>query len=260
MIDYRGKTVLILGGTRPVGLASALAFGGLGARCVLTVPRGDAGADEVREQFRAAGALPPLLVPIRGTLSEDCPALLKELQLRGLCPEALVGIGPEGGAVRDPGEWSERAVVQRVRSDGWPIYEYALRLREACGRYPRYVVAVSQDSPEHYSSGADLGVASAAVLEALCRCLTHRLRGEDIRINVLRIRAVPASDEEFLHFARRLGQSDTFVEPEEAAGVVLALCSGLLDGVRGQVIVADRGATFRDDLCSVYQRRQALGL
>ncbi len=258
MIDYRGKSVLIVGGTSPVGLAAALAFGGRGARCVLADPGGGAGTDEVREQFRATGALPPLVVPTGGALSDDCPALLGELQRRGLCPEALVTVSPEGGLVHDLSEWTERGLVQSIRSGGWPTYEYLLRMREACGRYPRYAVAVCPDSPDHYASGSDLRAASAAVLEALCRCLTYRLRGEDIRVNVLRVRA--AAGREFAAFAGRLGYGDTFVEPEEAAGTVLALCSGLLDGVRGQVIVVDRGATFLDDLCRLYQRRTALGL
>jgi NAD(P)-dependent dehydrogenase (short-subunit alcohol dehydrogenase family) len=257
MIDYRGKAVLIVGGTHPVGLATALAFGGLGAQCILTDPGDGPGADAVRERFRAAAALPPLLVPSSGTLSDDCPALLRELQRRGLSPEALVSVSPEGGLVHDLSEWSERAVVQSVRSGGWPTYEYLLRMREACGRYPRYAVAVSCDSPDHYSSGFDLGAAFGAVLEALCRCLTYRLRHEDVRINILRVRAAPA---EVLPFAERLGYGDTFVDPEEAGGVVQALCSGMLDGVRGQVIAVDRGATFFDDLCWVYQRRKPLGL
>jgi NAD(P)-dependent dehydrogenase (short-subunit alcohol dehydrogenase family) len=190
-------------------------------------------------------------------LSDDCPALLRELTGRGLSPEAFVSVGPEGGVVHDLSGWTERAFVQSVRSGGWPTFEYLLRMREACGRYPRYVVAVSPDSPDHYSSGFDLRAASAAVLEALCRCLTYRLRGEDVRVNVLRTRTAPA---DVVPFAGRLGYGDTFVEPEEVAGTVLALCSGLLDGVRGQVIVVDRGAAFRDDLGWLYQRRKTLGL
>jgi NAD(P)-dependent dehydrogenase (short-subunit alcohol dehydrogenase family) len=257
MIDYRGKSVLFVGGTNHIGLATALAFGRHGARCVLTDPGGGAGADEVREQFRAAGALPPLLVPTRGTLSDDCPALLDELQKHGLAPEALVSVNPESELVHDLSGWNERAVVQAVRAGGWPLYEYLLRMCEVCGRYPRYVVAVSCDHPDHYSSGCDLRIASAAVLEVLCRSLTYRLRHEDIRINVLRIRAAPP---EVVRFADRLGYGDTFVEAEEVAGVVQALCSGLLDGVRGQVIAVDRGATFFDDMCRLYQQRHALGL
>jgi enoyl-[acyl-carrier-protein] reductase (NADH) len=34
------------------------------------------------------------------------------------------------------------------------------------------------------------------------------------------------------------------MEPEEIAGVILALCSGLLDGVNGQVLTVDRGLAF----------------
>jgi NAD(P)-dependent dehydrogenase (short-subunit alcohol dehydrogenase family) len=257
MMDYRSKSVLVVGGTHPLGLATALAFGRRGARCVLTDPGGGAAADDVRQQFQHAEALPPLLVPTDGALSDDCAALLGELQRHGLTPEALVSVSPEGGLVHDLGGWTERAVVQAVRAGGWPTYEYVLRLREACGRCPRYVVAVSPDNTAHYASGFDCRAASAAVLEVLCRFLSYHLRHEDVRINVLRIRTAPA---EVVAFADRLGYGDTFVDPEEVAGVVQAMCSGLLDGVRGQVIAVDRGATFFDDLCRLYQLRQALDL
>ncbi len=258
MIDYRGKCVLIVGGTCPIGLATALAFGGRGACCVLGDPEDGPTADEVREQFRAAGALPPLLVPTGGTPSDGGAALFRKLKRHDLSPEAFVSVLPDGGLVHDLAQWSERAAVQSIRSVGWPTCEYLLRLREACGRYPRYVVAVSPDNPDDYSSGFDLRRSSAAMLEVLCRSLTYRLRGEDVRTNVLRVRT--AAGREFAAFAGRLGFGDTFVEPDEVAGTVLALCSGLLDGVRGQVITVDRGGTFIDDLSWLYQHRARLGL
>lgn len=266
MIDYHGKSVLVAGGTHGVGLATALAFGRCGAHCILTQDR-QRTADEAREQFRAAAAPEPLLIPSGGgTPADNCAALLREIEGRGVFPEAFVSATTGAGVIAGLSGWTERAVVQGVRAGGWPIYEYLLRMREACGRYPRYVVALSSDSPDHYSAGCDLLAASAAVLETLCRYLTYHLRHEDVHINVLRIRAArteafqSAFGGDFEPFARRLGQGETGVEPEEVGSTVLALCSGLLDGVRGQVITVDRGATFFDDLSWLYQRRPALGL
>ena len=34
------------------------------------------------------------------------------------------------------------------------------------------------------------------------------------------------------------------VTPDEVANVILALCSGLMDGVNGQIVMADRGTSF----------------
>src|SRR5579859_4505339 len=90
MIDYRGKSVLITGGTRGIGLATALAFGRCGAHCTLTYRWGSADEDEVREQFRVAAAPEPLLVQADVAQADDCRALLRELHARGLSPEAFI--------------------------------------------------------------------------------------------------------------------------------------------------------------------------
>jgi NAD(P)-dependent dehydrogenase (short-subunit alcohol dehydrogenase family) len=266
MIDYGGKSVLLTGGTRGIGLATALAFGRCGAHCTLTYRWGSADEDELREQFRAAGAPEPLLVQADVSRPDDCLALLRELRGRGLSPEAFISNATGAVVVHELADLTERAVLQSVRYGGWPTYEYLLRMREVFGRYPRYVVAMSSDGPDRYSTGYDLVAASKSVLETLCRYLTYRLRHEDVRINVLRSRAVRTDafestfGRELVPFARRLGYGECFVEPEEVGRAALCLCSGLLDGVRGQVITVDRGATFFDDLCWVYQHRAALDL
>ena len=48
------------------------------------------------------------------------------------------------------------------------------------------------------------------------------------------------------------------VRPEEVADTILALCSGLMDGVSGQVLMVDRGGTFRDDLMRMFNERESL--
>ena len=266
MIDYRGKSVLITGGTRGIGLATALAFSRCGAHCTLTYRWGSADEDEVREQFRAEAAPEPLLIQADVAQADDCRTLLRELHWRGLNPEVFISNATGAVVVHELADLSERALLQSIRYGGWPTYEYLLRMREIFGRFPRYVVAMSSDGPVRYSVGYDLAAASKAVLETLCRYLTYRLRHEDIRINILRSRGVRTDafeatfGGELVPFARRLGYGDCLVEPEEVGRVALALCSGLLDGVRGQVITVDRGITFFDGLSWIYQQRETLGL
>ena len=49
--DYRGKAVLVLGGTSGIGLATALAVGKQGAACTLTYRFGSADEREGRARF-----------------------------------------------------------------------------------------------------------------------------------------------------------------------------------------------------------------
>jgi NAD(P)-dependent dehydrogenase (short-subunit alcohol dehydrogenase family) len=266
LIDYQGKAVLITGGTCGIGLATALAFGRCGAQCVLTYRWGSADENELLEQFRAAGAPLPLLIQADVSQAEDCRALLRELKERNLVPEAFISNATGAMVVHELADLTERAVLQSVRYGGWPTYEYLLRMHETFGCWPRYVVAMSSDGPDRYTYGYDLVAASKSVLETLCRYLTHRLLNEDVRINVLRSRAVRTEafeatfGQQLVPLAKRFGYEACFVEPEDVGRAALALCSGMMDGVRGQVIMVDRGGAFLDDLCWMYQRRETLGL
>jgi enoyl-[acyl-carrier-protein] reductase (NADH) len=63
--------------------------------------------------------------------------------------------------------------------------------------------------------------------------------------------------EEFVSFAEQFKLRGQFVNRDDVANTIVALCSGLLDGVRGQVITVDRGAAFFDNLMRLYQERDA---
>src|SRR2546426_119787 len=85
-------------------------------------------------------------------------------------------------------------------------------------------------------------------------------------VNVVRARLVRTESlratfgAEFEPFAERFNMERQFIPAEEVANTVLALCSGLLDGVSGQVIMVDRGTTFFDNLMRLYNERDALRL
>jgi NAD(P)-dependent dehydrogenase (short-subunit alcohol dehydrogenase family) len=60
--DYKGRVVLITGGTKGIGLACGLAFGRLGAHVWLTHRWGSADEDAIRAEFARAGAPEPRIV------------------------------------------------------------------------------------------------------------------------------------------------------------------------------------------------------
>ena len=117
-----------------------------------------------------------------------------------------------------------------------------------------------------YACGYDFMAASKAVMETLCRYMNYRLRDHDVRVNVVRTRNVrtlayrDTFGKEFDDFTQRFSRDEHFLQPGDVADVILALCSGLMDGVSGQILTVDRGITFFDNIVRLYLERERLGL
>ena len=108
--------------------------------------------------------------------------------------------------------------------------------------------------------------ASKAVMETFCRYLTSDLLDEDIRINVLRANHVETESleatfgPEFGPFCKKWYAEGFFIQPREVAEAALALASGLMDGIRGQVLLLDRGFGFSDNVVRLFTERERYGL
>jgi enoyl-[acyl-carrier-protein] reductase (NADH) len=92
------------------------------------------------------------------------------------------------------------------------------------------------------------GVAKAA-LETLSRYLALHLRPEGVRVNVLRPGLVDTASAratfgDAIVDSARSGEVDIAIPPRDVARACLALCSGLMDSVTGQVITVDEGASL----------------
>jgi enoyl-[acyl-carrier-protein] reductase (NADH) len=103
-------------------------------------------------------------------------------------------------------------------------------------------------------------------METLCRYMSYRLSEKDVRINVVRSRLVRTESlratfgRDFELFAEKFNMKRQFISCEEVAGSILALCSGLLDGMTGQVLMVDRGTSFFDNLMRIYAERDNINL
>jgi NAD(P)-dependent dehydrogenase (short-subunit alcohol dehydrogenase family) len=264
--DFRGKAVLVTGGTQGLGLATALAFAERGAECWVTYRWGSADEDEVRGAFAALGSTPPHIVQADAALDADTDALLVEMQRHHDAVEVFISNVTAAPVVNDIGDYSARALLKSIEYSAWPMVEYTRRIRRAFGRYPRYVVGISSTGTESFAVGYDFVAAAKAVMETLCRYLNYRLYDEDIRINILRTRSVQTAafrshfGPDFEAFARRYTRDNHFIAAQEVANAAVALCSGLLDGVRGQVLTVDRGTSFFDNFMRLYDDRERLGL
>lgn len=219
--DLRGKSALFVAVRPPLAEAIDEAFARHGAACV----RCD---------------------------TADVEAALESLRGEGRTLEVLVIDGSSPApAVASLDDYGAEALTHAVTAGAWPVFACLQRVRGVLGRFPRYAVALSSTAPNRFAGGADFCAASEAVLETLCRYVNERLSAEDFRMNVLRHRLRPEPETR--------GAGDLFATPQEVAGAALALCSGLLDSMRGQVLTVDRGASFSDNVFRRFEAHAALG-
>ena len=261
-INFAGKTVLVTGGTKGLGLATGRAFGRFGARCVLTHRWGSADEDAIRAMFGADGSPPPSIVLADVASDADTDALLRFIHEDLACERVDVFVSNVAFAqiVRSLEDLEKRSFHKSLDYSAWPLVEYPRRICQVFGGYPRYIVGISSHGPDMYLEGYDFAAIAKASMETLCRYLAHRLHPYGTNVNIIRpgvlrtdsLRATfgPGVDRLLDQYARLQPQ----ITAEEVGDSIVALCSGLMDGVSGEVISVDRGARFSDtvlraDIC-----------
>ncbi|MFG1691276.1 SDR family oxidoreductase [Gemmatimonadota bacterium] len=265
--DFNGKAVLVTGGTKGLGLAIGLAFGRLGALVYLTNKWDSADEAQIVRQFSEAGApLEPMIVQADAAEAEDTREVVDLIRQRHDRVEVFVSNVSFAQVTRGIEEYRKRALFTSLGYSAWPLVGYLQEIKRALGTYPRYVLGTSCDGPETYYPGYDYVAASKTVMEVLCRYIATELLDQDTRINILRSRPVSTESlratfgEEFEPFLKKYHGDDYFILAEEVADATVALCSGLMDAVSGQVLLLDRGVAFSDNLMRLFEERCEKGL
>jgi len=260
-IDLSGKNVLITGGTQGIGKATALQFAQAGAKVYLTYKWGSADARELISEFEELGAVLPEVIEADVSVDEDTEKLMATLRQSAVSIDVFisnVGFAPQINTLDD---YKKRSLFKTFEYSSWPIIEYTKKIKDAFGAYPRHIVGISSDGPDHYYRGYDYVSAAKALLEHFSKYLSMHLLPEGSRVNIMRFGNVKTPSfsaifgEEFFAYARENGVTDElFLTPEECGKAVIALCSGLMDAINGQIIAVDYGLPFMDNLMMRYIR------
>jgi NAD(P)-dependent dehydrogenase (short-subunit alcohol dehydrogenase family) len=258
-IDNTGKSVLITGGTRGIGRAIGLQFAKTGASVYLTYRWGSADPAELQAEFIKAGGRPPMLIEADVSLPEDTEKLLARIAQTEKSVDIFVSNASIALRTMSLDDYKKSSLFKTIEYSSWPIVEYTKKIKKTFGAYPRYVLGISSDGPDHFYQGYDFVAASKALLEVFARNLSMHLFSEGSRVNVLRFGAVETDafnavfGNEFFEYVKAQGvREDMILTTEECGKAAVALCSGLLDGINGQVITVDYGMSLRSNLIMQY--------
>lgn len=242
----QNKSVLITGGTRGIGKAIGLEFARVGAQVFLTHRWGSADENELADEFLTAGLAAPRIIESDVSDAEATRALMAAIRAEVGTLDIVVSNVAFAKVVHDLGDLKRRALELSLSYSAWPIVDLVQASHEVIGLFPRYIIGISSAGGEVYHEGYDLAGASKAVLETLCRYLALRLKEHGVRVNAIRpgffdTASARATFGDDVWDRLKREAPEVFLDPRVVGQVCVALCSGLMDAVTGQVITVDEG-------------------
>lgn len=259
-MNYAGKTVLIAGGTRGIGLASAVEFAKQGASVWITHYWGSTSETEIYEYFEKNGVTTkPHIFRANITQTEDTTALLTEIRKHTERIDAFICCAGMLKRIESMEDYSKRAFLKTMEYMAWPMIDYTLLMKEIFGSYPKYIVGMTTYSTIAFNNNYDFAAAAKASVEVLVRYMAVRLASENVRINMLRppmvdTQALSVFGDQHVQKMKALMPVGMQMRPEEVGRAVYGLCSGYLDTINGQIINLDNGATFIDNTPGLIER------
>lgn len=254
--DMRGQVALVTGGTRGIGLAIALALARCGAQAVLTHRWGSDDPGHVRAAFTAEGLPAPEIFEADAGDAGGTERLMAHIGDRFGRLDIFVSNACAAARSEGLASLRKRDLANVLQRSAWPLIAYGEAAQARFGCVPRVTIAVSSDGASHFYPGYDYVAAAKAVLEALVGAQAHPILTGGGRIFGLSTRQVDTRS------MRRVFTADTVdlvlgdfghfaLDAREMGDAAVELCSGRLDGLHGQVLLIDKGASFIDNTISI---------
>lgn len=245
----KNTSVLIMGGTRGLGKALGIEFARVGAKVFLTHRWGSVDQNELLANFKQVSDIPPEIIEADAGDHDAIVALMEKVKKN--CKELNVIIHSVAFSkvVHKMEDLKRQSLELSLKYSSWPLVDLLQTSKSVLGKYPSYAIAVSSDGAEQCHPKYEMVGCSKAVLETLCRYLAIRLKDEGVKVNAIRpglmdtesLRAVFGET-----FVKNINQKDAslFLDPHKVAKTCVALCSGLMDAVTGQVLTVDEGSSL----------------
>jgi NAD(P)-dependent dehydrogenase (short-subunit alcohol dehydrogenase family) len=260
------RVVLVTGGTKGIGKEIAFKFAEHGDQIVITYGWGSIEEEDIIAEFTAKGLAAPFLKQADVINNDDTLELLTEIKERFGRLDVFISNVSFANLVKSIDDYSEAALLKSIEYSCWPMIEYTRQMKTVFGEYPKYVIGLSSHGPDRFHKNYDFAAATKALNEVLVKYLNYHFYDENVIFNILRTRPVITDSllstlgKEWTEFIAKYDIPGTHIELEEFARVAYMMCSGLMDAIRGQTIIADRGYDFAEGLQRMYVDQEELGL
>lgn len=243
MLDFNGKTVLIVGGSSGIGNGIAQAFRGAGADVTVWGTRANASDYKTEDGCDLTGLTYQSVDASNRDAVDKATADISELDVLVLCQ----------GTVRYRREEFEREgwdVVMNVNINS--VMDVGRALKPALQERKGSVIIVSSVAGFKATIGTPAYAASKHAAVGLTKTLGAAWASDGIRVNGLapglvetKLTHVTTQNEKRLTGALRAIPQGRMGTPEDMAGVAMFLASPLASYVTGQTIIADGGLSLQ---------------